>query len=252
MPELAGSAIGPAGVALLVFLAGLTNGVTGLGFAQTMAAGMALMLEPKTTVTLLSIMVPVMSSQQLIRHRAQVVHYRRIARLFLAGLAGVPIGVFFLSILPSNVIALLLGIFTLVFVISSVRKVRLRVRPGQEAYLEPLVGLTGGIANGTVGAAGPVLTSYLLAVGVTAGLFTFTVSSMFFSMSSLRFFSLLAVGEVTAEILLSGAVLLVPALLGQRVGFWLQDRVSKEVFQRAVLVVLFLAGLGLLRRGLGG
>lgn len=251
MPELTGSAIGPLGVALMVFVAGLTSGATGLGFAQIMAAGLALMVDPKTAVAILSIMVPVTSSQQVFRHRAQAAHFRRVAPLYLAGLAGVPVGVLLLSVLPSSTIALLLGIFTLVFVATGIRKIPISVRPGQERYLGPLVGLTGGIANGTVGVSGPVLASYLLAAGVTAGLFTFTVSMMFLSMSTLRFFSLLAVGELTGEIVLSGVVLLVPALLGQRVGFWLQDRISKEYFQRAVMVMLFLAGVGLLVRGVG-
>ena len=54
---------------------------------------------------------------------------------------------------------------------------------------------------------------------------------------------------ITPTLLVVGLGLSVPALLGQQLGFWLAERVSRETFRRVVLVLLFVAGLGLLRRG---
>ncbi len=49
------------------------------------------------------------------------------------------------------------------------------------------------------------------------------------------------------------AAALVPAiLLGQALGFRVQDRLAPAPFRRAVLVVVALAGANLLLRGLGG
>jgi len=43
--------------------------------------------------------------------------------------------------------------------------------------------------------------------------------------------------------------MLVPAVLGQRAGFWLQDRLPTSTFQRVVLVVLLVASAYLIWRG---
>jgi uncharacterized membrane protein YfcA len=47
-------------------------------------------------------------------------------------------------------------------------------------------------------------------------------------------------------------VLVVPAMLGLFIGFAIHDRIDQQAFKRATLVVLFVAGLNLLRRGLIG
>jgi uncharacterized membrane protein YfcA len=232
-----------------VFLAGVTGGVAGLGFSQVMAAGFALLIDPKAAVVLLSIMVPVMSGVQLVKHRRQATSLRRRASLLVAALLGVPLGVLLLTFLPSRVIALLLGIFTLLFVATSLRKVPLRLGAKHDRLAAPLVGLIAGVCSGTLGVSGPVLGAYLLSLDVPAATFAFTVSAMFVSMSLLRLGGLALTGEVTPWLAL-GLGLLPPSLLGQQVGFWLQGRVSKQAFQRVALALMFLAGLALIRRGL--
>ena len=48
------------------------------------------------------------------------------------------------------------------------------------------------------------------------------------------------------------AYMVVPAMIGMAVGFWIQDRLEQEKFRRVTLYVLVFAGLNLLRRGLFG
>jgi uncharacterized membrane protein YfcA len=238
-----------AALAVAVFLAGLTGGVAGLGFSQLMAAGFALMINPKAAVVLLAIMTPVMSGLQLVKHRREVASLRRRASLLMAGLLGVPLGVLLLTVLPSRVIALLLGIFTLLFVATSLRRVPLRLGAKHDRLVAPLVGLIAGICSGTLAVSGPVLGAYLLALDVSAATFAFTVSVMFVSMGLLRLGGLVLAGELTPWLPL-GLGLLPPAIIGQQLGFWLQGRVSRKAFQRVALALMFLAGLGLLQRGL--
>jgi len=45
---------------------------------------------------------------------------------------------------------------------------------------------------------------------------------------------------------------LVPALAGLWLGFQVQDRMDQEAFRKATLVVLVVAGLNLVRRGIFG
>jgi uncharacterized protein len=235
---------------LAVFLAGLINGVVGMGFAQLMAAGLALIVDPKAAIVLLSITVPITAGMQVAKRRAQARHARRIGRLLVAGLAGVPLGVALLTLMPTRAVALLLGLFTILFVATSIRKTPLRLSPGRERLVAPLVGLTAGICNGALGVSGPILASYLLTLDLPAATFGFTISVLFAALSLLRLASLVVVGEVTPPLLVIGLGLLAPGLVGQQVGFWLHERISQEAFRRGALVLMFVAGLGLLRRGL--
>ncbi|MDP5360245.1 MAG: sulfite exporter TauE/SafE family protein, partial [Paracoccaceae bacterium] len=48
------------------------------------------------------------------------------------------------------------------------------------------------------------------------------------------------------------AFLVLPAMVGMWLGFWLGDRFDQERFRRATLLVLVIAGVNLIRRGLMG
>jgi len=239
-------------MAAVIFAAGMSTGSTGLGFAQLSAVGLAFVVDPKTAVILLSITVPPVSALQLLRHRSSAVEWRhRMLILFASCLIGVPIGAFLLTVLSVRVIAVLLGVFTLAFVLTRVRRPTFGIAPHHERLIAPLVGVTAGIFNGTIGVSGPVLGSYLIAIGVSAATFAFTIQSLFLTMTLLRLGGLVALGEITPTVLLTGGLLLIPAIAGQSVGFWLQQRVSTQGFERAVLLVMAIAGVGLLVRGLG-
>ena len=45
---------------------------------------------------------------------------------------------------------------------------------------------------------------------------------------------------------------MIPAFLGMQAGFLLHDRLDPDLFRKATLVVLILAGANLVRRGLSG
>jgi len=47
-------------------------------------------------------------------------------------------------------------------------------------------------------------------------------------------------------------VFIVPAVIGMRLGFRYQDRIAQATFTRLTLIVLLVAGLNLIRRGLLG
>ena len=48
------------------------------------------------------------------------------------------------------------------------------------------------------------------------------------------------------------AALLLPILAGMAIGFRLQDRMDQALFRKATLVVLVVAGVNLIRKGLTG
>jgi len=59
-------------------------------------------------------------------------------------------------------------------------------------------------------------------------------------------------GVLNAQGLTLSALLILPGCLGLFVGFLVLDRLDQEKFRMAILVVLIIAGLNLVRRGLVG
>lgn len=233
----------------VMFVASVVNGVAGFGFALVAVAIMAVVLEPRPAVVLMSVITPLLQVFQLRYHWAYRSVVERLPALLVAAAVGAIIGTQLLVLLPGYILAIALGLFALWYVIGSLRKKRRQVTDRVERRLAPGVGLLAGISNGTLGASGPILGSYLLAIGLTGRSFVFAISVVFGVMSAVRVVTLAALGEYTLVILALGVGLALPAYLGQRLGFWLQGRLSAVAFQRVLLLTLFAASVNLLYRG---
>ena len=240
-----------AGLLGFALFAGVSSGASGIAFAQLMAAGLALAVDPKTAIALLSILVPITAVAQMVRARKLsegVV--RRIVPVVVGGLVGVPLGVYILTYLPSKTMSLALGAFTLLFVVTGLRRIPFSVPRSHERAVGPIVGVVAGVCNGALGASGPIVAGYLLVLGLPAAGFTMAAQTLFFSMSLFRLAGLIALGQITTTIAVGGAALLVPSLVGQRIGFRIQGLLPRSVFQRLVLLLLGVSGIGLVARGL--
>jgi len=238
-------------MALTVFIAGVATGATALGFAQIMATALALVVDARTAVLILAVTVPVISGLQVIHHRRSPFPARRLLPVLGGAFVGVPVGVFLLTVLSTEFLAGAVGLVSLLYVLTRVVRVRPIVWPEQERYLGPLAGLGGGVLNGALGLSGPVLIPYLLALRLPLPTFGYAVSVMYVSMTLFRLSGLLASGTLVVSTALLGVGLLIPALVGQRVGFVLQRRLGSEVFERIVLASLVVGATALLARAIG-
>lgn len=237
-------------LALVVFVAAAVNGVAGFGFALVMVASLAIVIEPRPAVVLLSLITPAVQTFQLHHHWAFRDVAGRLRTMLAASVIGTIIGANLLVILPGYVLAIALGLFTLWYVIGSLRKSPMLVTERTERRIAPAVGALAGISNGTLGASGPILGSYLLAIGLTGRYFVFAISLTFMIMSIIRLGTLAVLGEYTLPLVVLGLGLAIPAWAGQRLGFWLQGRLSTAAFQRVILVALLAASANLLYRGI--
>lgn len=104
--------------------------------------------------------------------------------------------------------------------------------------------------NGTVGASGPVIASYVVAIGLKGRDWVFAISVTFWTMSVIRVATLALADQYEPEVVLLGLGLAIPAYLSQAVGFRIQTRSSVETFSRIILIILVIASLNLLWRGI--
>jgi uncharacterized protein len=234
---------------LAMFLAGGISGMTGFGVGIVGSISLAVLVGPKSAVILLSILSSFTASSQVIKFRGDLPVVRRLTPLLATALVGAVIGSFLLAVLPNTILAMLLGAFTLIYVVVSLVGFRPKVGLRTERVLSPSVGLVAGIVNSTVGSSGPVLGPYMLALGLTPGGFVISVSVAFLVMGVVRVITLAGLHAYTWPIVFQGLGLLVPTFGGQLTGFWLQSRVPKHVFERLVLALLAVAASYLLYRG---
>lgn len=237
-------------LAVIMVVAAVLNGVVGFGFAMVAVAGMAALLEPKPAVVLMSVITPVLTATQLRYHWA----YRRVARrlpaVLLGATAGAVVGTRLLIVLPGFVLAIALGTFALWFAVRSLRGEPRQLASTVERRLAPGVGFVAGVTNGSLGASGPILGSYLIAIGLRGREFVFAISVIFSVMAVVRVATLGVADEYTAAVVALGLGLAVPAYLGQRLGFRLQGRLSPVAFRQAILVMLFAVSSYLLYHGI--
>lgn len=236
---------------LVVAVASFLNGAAGFGFAVVAVAGFTLLLDPKVALIVMSTITPLLTTLQLRRHWPYRGVTTRLRALLATAMMGSAIGTQLLIVLPSFVLAILLGLFALWYALSSLRRGPILLAPERERYTAPGVGLVAGVVNGTIGASGPVLGSYLLAIGLKGREWVFAISIAFWIMSFVRVTTLAISGQYQPETVLLGLALSVPAYVAQAGGFAIQTRFSAETFQRVVVVVLLGASANLLWRGVG-
>jgi len=236
----------------MVFLGAIVSGMTGMGFALTAMNGMAAAMGARNGVIAISIITPVTAGYQLWANRDHAKLVFRLRGLLAGAIVGSFLGAQLLILLPGWMISLALGFFTVQFVVETARRERPQMAERRERMIAPLVGIVSGITNGALGASGPVVASFLLAIGLRGREFVFGISLLFVAQAVIRAGLFLVFGQYTEPIVLAAVALLIPAMVGQRLGIALRGRLDAKVFQRFLLIVLFVSSLNLIIRGGSG
>ena len=111
-----------------------------------------------------------------------------------------------------------------------------------------LFGGMAGIMGGFSAVFGPPTVAYLISLE-TEKAEQVRVQGLMYSLGNVILFGAhLRSGVLNADTIPFSVLMLLPAFAGMWLGFRLQDRLNREQFLRATLVVLLIAGLNLVRR----
>ncbi|MEJ6395656.1 sulfite exporter TauE/SafE family protein [Gymnodinialimonas sp. 2305UL16-5] len=239
---------------LVAFVAGIVKGAIGFALPLIIMSGLSLFLEPLIAVA--GVILPALVSNllQVSRHpiaeaRATIWDFRRYVLLVCIMIL---IVAQFVKLVPEQVFYLVLGVPVLALSIIQLSGVRLVIPPQRRRMAEWLVGGLAGTMGGFTGTWGPPTVLYLMALDTPKSR-QMLIQGVIYSLGSVS----LLVGHITSGVFTwatatFSAVLLVPTFLGMRVGFWVGDRLDAELFRKATLIVLIVAGANLVRRGLFG
>ena len=239
------------GVALL---AGLVKGAIGFALPLILMSGMSLFLDP--LIALGGLIIPALLSNivQAFRHPvaemkdAIAEHWRFMAMVCVMILIVAQIVVY----LPTQSFYLVLGVPVVGLSLVQLFGWRLRIPQGRERVAQWSIGSLAGILGGITGSWGPATVLYLLALE-TPKQRQMLVQGVVYSLGAVT----LVLGHLQSGVLYGATavfsgLLMGPTLVGMAAGFWIGDRLDAERTRKIILIVLVIAGLNLIRRGIFG
>ena len=241
-------------VALTIGLfAGLVKGMVGFGMPMIMISGMSTVLSPE--LALAGLILPTLASNGMQAFRQGIAAAWGSAcrfRLFLVVAGVVLVGsAQLVTVLPPAVLFLFIGVCVAGFALMQLIGWQPKVS-GDVPWIEAVVGAVAGFTGGLSGIWGPPTVAYLTATN-TAKADQVRVQGVIYGLGAVAlFFAHIQSGIIRAETIPFSFSLVIPAIIGMRLGFRYQDRIQQATFKRLTLCVLLIAGLNLIRRGLLG
>jgi len=231
-------------------LGGLAKGTFGLGMPLLALPVLVTVLPYQVAVALFVVPNLTANLQQALRKGLWRQNLRRYVWLIIPMLVTIPFVVQVLVRIDQRTGMLILGLISLVFVISQVTPVKFTIPNRLEPYASPIAGIGAGILCGLSGLYGPILIVYLLALRVGKDEFVSALALMYFLGTFPLYGSLAAADVLTWDVAAYsayGAVIIgLMILVGQK----LRDRLEEERYRKLILGVLFVIGCDLLRRAL--
>jgi len=237
---------------IVTLLAGVVKGAVGFAMPLIMISGMGIFLEPSLVVA--GIILPIVLSNGWQVLRAGLPQAWQALRDFRVYVVIVCVMILisaqFLLLIPTSTMFLVLGIPVTLLCAIQLAGVRVIVPEGYRGGVSVLAGFLSGTLGGLAGTWGPTTVLYLVALE-TPKARQMVVQGVIYGLGSVMLLlGHLGSGVLNAQTAPFSATLLVPAALGMMIGFRIQDRIDQDMFRKATLWVLLLAGLNLVRRGL--
>jgi uncharacterized membrane protein YfcA len=252
MPEL-DLAVWTAVIAVTL-VSGLVKGSIGLGQPLIMVSGLTIVLEPNLAIAGLLMPIVVSNLMQTFRTGigpavAAMKDFWRYTLIVCVAIAA------FAQIVPRldpQVFYLVLGVPVVGLSLIQLLGVRVHISQANRGWAEWVVGLISGSIGGLTGTWGPTTVLYLLAIDTPKARQVVVQGVIYGIGAVVLFFAHVKSGILNWETAPFSASLLIPSVIGMWIGFQIQDRLDQSLFRKATLVLLTVAGLNLIRRGMFG
>src|SRR5580692_7077270 len=163
-----------------IFIAGVAKGVTGMGLPIAGVPILVALYGDLRMVLVVTILGSATADIPLLwRYRSRWRDARMLIGFGILGIVGIILGTQILSFVRPAILSAVLAAVVVAFIILSWLGRIPTMDQRLAARIGPLVGLVCGLLQGSVGAAGPVTTSYLLSTPLSRESFLFAINATF-------------------------------------------------------------------------
>lgn len=239
---------------LLAGLAGgFINGLAGFGTALFSLGFLLQILPPIQAVGLVLILSVFSGLQGLWIVRQQIFdHPKRLLRFLLPALFGIPIGVYSLSFIDTDLLKIFIGLFMLFYGGFFVLRANLPTLSGHAPTTDRLVGLIGGILGGAAGLSGALITIWLSMRPYAKNETRAVLQPYNVAVLGLSVLMLAVNGAYSLQSVIYLAVIMPAGLIAAQMGIWLFKKLDNLQFRRLLIMLMFASGLLLILRSLTG
>lgn len=231
-----------------VLLMGISKSGFGAGFGSLAVPMMALAV---TVPQAAAILMPILLLIDILGMAAFRKNFdmRLVKFLVPCGLVGTLTGMLLFKALPSNIVAGIVGAFTLLFLAQRLLFPPKPDSPPPPRWLGALLGVTSGVTSFIAHAGGPPISAYVIPLRLPPLTFTATLAFFFFVVNLSKWVPYAWLGLLDIRNMATSLVLLPLAPLGVWIGVRLARRIDPVLFYRILYVGMFLTGVKLLWDG---
>jgi uncharacterized membrane protein YfcA len=235
-------------VAGIIFVAAFVRSALGFGDAVIAMPLLAMVIGLKTATPLVAFMGPTISMIILARSWRGG-DMKSVARLIVASLLGIPLGIYGLARLPEEPLKIALGILILLYGVFGLARPGARIR-NEKAWLPWLVGWTAGVLGGATNTNGPPVVAYGMLRGWPPERFRATLQGYFLPTGLMILAGHGIAGMWTGEVFRFYLYSLPAIAIGVVLGGLVNRKLTHDLFAKFVYGFLAAMGVVLLVRTL--
>ncbi len=230
---------------VLIFLfAAIVKGFLGIGLPAAAMAFLTLIMPPTEAIPLLWLSILATNSLQFF-HAPNKMAIAREYWLFAAAImVSIFIASMFIADYPTGLLTSAIGVAMIVFSLNLLLGIKLKIGQWRGWHLG--FGILAGVLGGISSIWSPIVAMYLVARDVSKEKFIGTTGFLFLAGVLPLGAGQLVAGIMTLPVFIKSILALCVVLVGFRIGEVLRDRVSQELFRKAVLVAFLLLGIRLI------
>lgn len=235
-----------------VFLIGLSKGGFGGTLSMLGVPLLALVISPIQGAGIMLPILVVMDAVALFAYRGKA-DRTSLMILVPAGIVGLGIGWATAAYVSDELIILLIGLISLLFVANHLYKRKQRSQPEEHNPAKGFVcGTMSGFTSFVCHTGGPPFQLYMLPLRLPPALFGGTSVIFFSVMNALKLIPYFMLGQFDTTNLMTSAVLLPLAPVATLTGVWLVRIIDPAFFYRFVYTMMGIIGIKLVYDGLAG
>jgi len=233
-------------------LGGLVKGISSFGLPTVSVPIIVMILPLPTAVSILAAPLILSNLYQMLAAGDIKGSIQRHWSLYLALLVTLPVGVYFLAIVNTDTLTVILGGILITITSLELMGVSFSFLKNQQKVFAPIIGAFSGIIGGMTSLFAIVPIFFLVATGLEKERFVSAVSVMLFSGSVVLALSLQNANHLGVLEITYGLIGMIPIMAFVWIGTQLRKRVDQMFFRKVVLSLIFIVGVSMIYRSVMG